>query len=79
MDDKKAEQETPVYVGYIRYAYATIFSIPRLQIYIILAFVCQSLAPAISTSFGGWGGLVFGSVSSLVSVSKNSEFLVKVY
>ena len=41
VDDKKAELETLLYVGYFRHAYATILSIPRLQIYsYILAFVC---------------------------------------
>ena len=41
VDDEKAEQETPLYVGYIRCMYATILSFPRLQIYTyILAFVC---------------------------------------
>merc|ERR1712025_1225005 len=33
VDDEKAEQETPLYVGYIRCMYATILSFPRLQIY----------------------------------------------
>merc|ERR1712098_818530 len=49
-DDKKAEQETPLYVGYIRYMYATILSISRMQIFeYILAFVCLALfAPAIA-------------------------------
>ena len=51
VDDKKAERETLLYVGYIRYVCTTILSIPRMQIFeYILAFVCVCLfAPAIST------------------------------
>ena len=49
-DDKEAEQETRIYVGYIRYSYSTMLSIPSMQINHILAFVCVCLfAPAIST------------------------------
>ena len=41
VDDKKAERETLLYVGYIRHVCTTILSIPRMQIYeYILAFVC---------------------------------------
>ena len=52
MDDKKAERETLLYVGYIRHVCTTILSIPRMQIYeYILAFVCLALvAQAISTT-----------------------------
>ena len=44
VDDKKAERETLLYVGYIRHVCTTILSIPRMQIYeYILAFVCLAL------------------------------------
>ena len=43
VDDKKAELETLLYVGYIRHVYTTILSIPRMQIKYILAFVCVCL------------------------------------
>merc|ERR1712058_216807 len=33
VDDKKAERETLLYVGYIRYICTTILFIPRMQIY----------------------------------------------
>ena len=44
VDDKKAERETLLYVGYIRHVCTTILFIPRMQIYeYILAFVCLAL------------------------------------
>ena len=41
--DKKAELETRIYVGYIRYVCTTILFIPSMQINHILAFVCVCL------------------------------------
>ena len=44
VDDKEAERETLLYVGYIRHVCTTILFIPRMQIYeYILAFVCLAL------------------------------------
>ena len=43
VDDKKAERETLLYVGYIRHVCTTILFIPSMQINHILAFVCVCL------------------------------------
>ena len=50
VDDKKAERETLLYVGYIRHVCTTILSIPRMQIYTIYISICMScsLATAIA-------------------------------
>ena len=51
VDDKKAERETLLYVGYIRHVCTIILSIPRMQIYTIYISICMScsLATAISS------------------------------
>ena len=56
VDDEKAEQETPLYVGYIRCMYATILSFPRLQIYSYIS-ICMSLSRCSGNSTTG-GGVV---------------------
>ena len=50
VDDKEAERETLLYVGYIRHVCTTILSIPRMQIYTIYISICMScsLATAIA-------------------------------